>query len=48
MILKLKWIFVELVKEFSDIKKFENVKEDSVMKEFNKGVDACIKILDEE
>ena len=26
MILKLKWIFVELVKEFSDIKKFENVK----------------------
>lgn len=26
MILKLKWIFVELVKEFSDIKKFENIK----------------------
>ena len=26
MMLKLKWIFVEFVKEFSDIKKFENVK----------------------
>lgn len=26
MMLKLKWILVEIVKEFSDIKKFENIK----------------------